>query len=92
MRRSPLMRALDCKQFNGVTHECFGLGGALSKATDIAFGVEVCLIAEDAAVPALELSKPPTAYPLSTHAYAIASHFVYGLTTDIVRRALRYAL
>lgn len=56
------------------------------------FGAAVWLIADEAAVPALGLSKSPTEYPLGTHAYALASHFVYGLTTDIVRRAVRSML
>ncbi len=56
------------------------------------FGAAVRLIADEAAVPALGLSKSPTEYPLGTHAYALASHFVYGLTTDIVRRAVRSML
>ncbi len=58
----------------------------------IPFGAAVWLIADDAALPALGLSKPPTEYPLSIHAYALASHLVYGLTTDVVRRALRSAM
>ncbi len=56
------------------------------------FGAAVWLISDDVAVPALGLSKSPTEYPLSTHAYALVSHFVYGLTTDIVRRAVRGVL
>lgn len=56
------------------------------------FGAAVWLVADDVAVPALGLSKSPTEYPLSTHAYALASHLVYGLTTDLVRRAVRSAL
>jgi len=40
-------------------------------------------------VPLLGLSKAPTAYPVSTHVYALASHFVYGITTEVVRRGLR---
>lgn len=55
------------------------------------FGTAVWLIADDVVVPALGLSKPPTAYPLATHAYALASHLVYGLTTDLVRRGVRAA-
>ncbi|MCA1593743.1 MAG: DUF1440 domain-containing protein [Acidobacteria bacterium] len=55
----------------------------------IPFGTAVWFVADEAAVPALGLSKAPTEYPLSTHAYALVSHFVYGLTTDIVRRAVR---
>ena len=53
------------------------------------FGTAVWLIADDVVVPALGLSKPPTEYPLSTHAYALSSHLIYGLTTDMVRRAVR---
>lgn len=53
------------------------------------FGTAVWLLADEAAVPALGLSKGPTEYPLSTHAYALASHFVYGLTTELVRRGVR---
>ena len=56
------------------------------------FGAFVWLTADEGAVPALGLSKSPTEYPLSTHAYALASHFVYGLTTEIVRGAVRRAL
>ncbi len=56
------------------------------------FGAMVWLIADDIAVPALGLSKPVTEFPLSTHAYALSSHLVYGLTTDLVRRAVREVL
>lgn len=58
----------------------------------IPFGTAVWLVADEAAVPALGLSKSPTEVPLSKHAYALVSHFVYGLTTDVVRRAVRSAL
>jgi len=43
-------------------------------------------------LPLLGLSKGPTEYPLSIHVYALASHFVYGLTAEAVRRAVRNAL
>lgn len=56
------------------------------------FGTAVWLLADEAAVPALGLSKSPAEVPLSDHAYALASHFVYGLTTELVRRAVRNAL
>ncbi len=54
----------------------------------IPFGAAVWLIADDVAVPALGLSKSPTEFPLSTHAYALSSHLVYGLATDLTRRLL----
>lgn len=56
------------------------------------FGAAVWLIADEAIVPALGLSKGPTEYPLNVHASALASHLVYGLTTEAVRRAVRRAL
>jgi putative membrane protein len=47
------------------------------------------LVVDETAVPVLGLSKPPTDYPASTHVYALASHLVYGLTAELVRRSLR---
>lgn len=58
----------------------------------IPFGTAVWLIGDEGVVPALGLAKPWTAYPLSTHAYALSSHLVYGLTTDLVRRTVRNLL
>ncbi|MDT7603507.1 MAG: putative rane protein [Acidobacteriota bacterium] len=58
----------------------------------VPFGAAVWLAADEGIVPLLGLSKSPTEYPLSTHAYALASHFVYGLTTEVVRRAVRERL
>ena len=57
-----------------------------------AFGAAVWLLADEAIVPGLGLSRKPTDYPLSVHTYSIASHLVYGLTTELVRRAVRKAL
>lgn len=56
------------------------------------FGATVWLIADEGVVPALGLSKSPLDYPLSIHAYALASHLVYGLMTELVRGAVRRAL
>jgi putative membrane protein len=58
----------------------------------VPFGTAVWLLADEAAVPALGLSKGPAEYPLSKHVYALASHFVYGLTTEIVRSNVRRML
>ncbi len=75
--------------FYGVAAE---LAPVISAGAGLPFGAVFWLAADEAAVPALGLSKPPTEHPLSTHASALASHFVYGLTTDVVRRAVRRAL
>jgi hypothetical protein len=53
------------------------------------FGVVLWWLADNTAVPAIGLSKKPSAYPPSTHAYALSSHLVYGFVTETVRRILR---
>ena len=58
----------------------------------LAFGTAVWLVIDEGAVPLLGLSKGPTEYPVSTHVYALASHFVYGLTTEVVRRGIRSSI
>ena len=76
-----------------------GLYGAAAEITPkvtagsgLPFGATFWLVVDEGAVPLLGLSRGPTAYPLSTHAYALSSHFVYGLTAEVVRRAVRKAL
>lgn len=56
------------------------------------FGAFVWLAVDEGIVPAAGLSKSPMDYSLSIHAYALASHLVYGLTAELVRRAVRYTL
>jgi hypothetical protein len=79
-----------------------GVGGLYGVAAEMApkvtagsglpFGAVFWLVVDEGAVPLLGLSKGPTAYPLATHAYALSSHFVYGLTAEVVRRAVRKTL
>ena len=79
-----------------------GVGGLYGAAAEMApkvtagsglpFGAVFWLVVDEGAVPWLGLSKGATAYPLSTHAYALSSHFVYGLTAEVVRRAVRKAM
>jgi uncharacterized membrane protein YagU involved in acid resistance len=56
------------------------------------FGAAVWAIADEGIVPAAGLSKSMSEYPLSVHLYAFASHLVFGLTTELVRRAVRASL
>ncbi len=56
------------------------------------FGLAVWIVADEGIVPAAGLSKSPSEYPLSIHAYSFASHLVFGLTAEVVRRAARKAL
>lgn len=76
-----------------------GLYGALAEVSPqvtmgagVPFGAAFWLIADEVTVPLLGLSKGPTEYPVSTHAYAMASHLVYGVTAELSRRALRQVL
>ena len=73
--------------------------GAMAEVAPVAtvgeglpFGAAVWLLADEVIVPAAGLSKESSEYPASIHAYAFASHLVYGLTTELVRRAVRRAL
>ena len=93
------------KQLAGpIVHYAFGsaMGALYGAAAEIAppaasglglpFGTALWLGADEVAVPLLGLSQPPTDYPATVHASALASHLVYGLTTDLVRRAVRRVL
>lgn len=87
-----------------VVHYAFGstLGAAYGTLAEVAprattawglpFGAAVWFGADEVAVPAFGLSDSPFDYPASTHASALAAHLVYGVTTDVVRRAVRSAL
>ena len=82
-------------------HYAFGAAngvfyGALSEYTGriqagrgMAFGTGLWALADEVAVPAFGLSRPPGDFRLSTHLYALASHLVYGFTADAVWRAVR---
>lgn len=52
------------------------------------FGATVWLVADEIGVPLSGLSKSPTEYPASSHASALATHLVYGATTEAVRKIL----
>jgi len=87
-----------------VTHYAFGSSsgaayGLLAEAVPgvttgggLAFGAGLWLLADEGAVPALGLSDAPWEHPPSTHLYALTSHLVYGVTAEIIRRAVRAAL
>lgn len=60
--------------------------------TGIPFGAAFWMVVDEGALPLLGLAKGPTAYPISTHAYALASHLVFGLTAEVVRNTVRRAL
>ena len=51
------------------------------------FATPLWLGADEIIVPALKLSPPPADSPMKTHICGLASHLVYGLTVEGVRRA-----
>lgn len=76
-----------------------GIYGAAAEAipettagAGVPFGAAVWLTADEGLVPLLGLSKGPAEYPLSIHTYALASHLVFGASTEAVRRTVRRAL
>jgi uncharacterized membrane protein YagU involved in acid resistance len=65
---------------------------AATAGAGVPYGLAVWLVADEGIVPAAGLSKSPAEYPLWIHAYSLSSHLVFGLTTELVRRAVRNAL
>jgi putative membrane protein len=82
--------------FGSAMGTMYGVAAELAPRTatgwGLPFGTALWFGADEVAVPAFGLSKFPTEYPPSTHASALATHLVYGLSTDLVRRAVRAAL
>jgi putative membrane protein len=89
------------KKLSPIVHYAFGAGtGAIygviaeiePRATfgaGLPYGTAVFVGADEIAVPALGLSKPPKEYPASAHLYGLASHLVYGLSLEMARRGIR---
>jgi putative membrane protein len=55
-------------------------------------GTIVWWTADNMFVPAQKLGKKPEQVPPSKHAYALASHLVYGFTTELVRSVVRMVI
>ena len=84
-----------------LVHYAFGaaLGGAYGLAAETmpgvtagggsVFGTTAALLFDEWAVPALGLSPPASESPPATHAWGIASHLVFGMGTEALRRVLR---
>lgn len=90
------------KQMAGeFVHLAFGaLNGALYGAivemnprlragAGVPFGLAVWALADEAVVPALGLSRSPRDTSIGLHAYSVASHALFGATTEWVRNTLR---
>ena len=64
-------------------------GGVKSGAQ---FGMSVWAAADEAAMPALGLSESTLHRPGELHTQSFASHVVFGVTTEVVRRTVRAIL
>jgi len=90
----------DKEAAGNAVHYLFGavLGGAygllagyrpeVTKGYGTLFGLGSAAF-DEAAVPAVGLSGPPTDFSAATHAYALASHVVFGGVTEATRRLVR---
>ena len=92
----------DKEAAGNVVHYVFGamLGGAYGLLAEYRPGVTIgfgsvfglgSAAFDELGVPAAGLSEPPTDFPAATHAYAVASHIVFGGVTEAVRRLARGA-
>lgn len=54
------------------------------------YGTAVWIVADEMIMPALGLSRGPRQLPVGVHAYALTSHWVYGLTLESVTRVSVY--
>jgi hypothetical protein len=85
-----------------VVHYAFGaaLGGAYGLLREtvpavrrpagvVAFSLGAWMVGDDLIVPAFRLGAWPRAYPLKTHAYAIAAHLVFGAAVAFAYEAMR---
>lgn len=97
----PLSRE-EKKKASPFVHYVFGttMGGAYGAAAEklpdvkrgngLPFGAAVFLGADEIAVPALGLAQQSLwETPIQDHVYSLASHLVYGATTELVRRGVR---
>jgi uncharacterized membrane protein YagU involved in acid resistance len=61
----------------------------ITEGVGLPYGAAFWLVVDEGLVPLLGFAKGPAEYPLSAHAYALASHLVFGATAEGVRRRLR---
>ena len=82
--------------FGALMGGTYGLAGELAPITrslfGLPYGAALFVAADEVAVPALGLSKPPSQTPASSHLYGLASHLVYAATLETVRRNVRRIL
>lgn len=65
------------------------LAPEITEGVGFPYGAAFWPVVDEGLVPMLGFAKGPTEYPLSAHAYALASHLIFGATAEGVRRLLR---
>ncbi len=58
----------------------------------VVFGALLWLCAQEIAMPLLHLSGSPRQYSFAAQAQSLGEHLAYGISTELVRRALQEAL
>jgi len=53
-----------------------------------AYGIATSTLLDEAAVPALDLGPAPDEAPVESHIYGVASHLVFGIVLEGVRRLI----
>lgn len=66
------------------------IGGGVTRGA--AYGTVIWILGDEIAVPAMGLSHAPRSYSADAHAQAFASHVVYGVASDLVRKTIRALL
>ena len=92
------------KKAGDVVHYAFGtlMGAVYGAAAEmrpevkslfgLPYGAALFVGADEVTLPALGLAKKPTEYPITRHLSGLSQHLVYGLTTELVRQAVREKL
>jgi putative membrane protein len=79
--------------FGAITGAVYGAAVELEprtrSAVGVPFGIAVWALADEGVVPALGLKRSPLETSAALQGYSLASHVVYGATTELVRGLLR---
>jgi putative membrane protein len=65
---------------------------AITSRLGASFGLTLCGITHASALPMMGLTETPENQPAREHATELVTHAIYGVTTEVVRRAARRIL
>jgi Protein of unknown function (DUF1440) len=78
--------------FSGTLGACYAVMAerlpVIRAAHGTAYGAGVWVVADELILPLLRLSRGPRQLPVALHAYALAGHWVYGLTLESAVRSI----